>query len=260
VYQCTARDRISPDQNDTVEVEVASDPVMTSLHQTSATSVRVEWSQPSGGATVTGYVVHYSDGDTDRTESVAASSTSSDITDLTSGLNYTFSVEATSEHLSGESEQHNIILNVHPTVKKSQTTSPLGMSGVSMRKTTFSLSTASSTGLSKSECTVFGSATPSTVIPPTQPPKRDFPAPDLNNDSAILIGVISISVLMLVVAGVMIVTVCVCKLYRKGVRAKKLQDRSQTFPLSATCTNPLTIEQHSYIDTEHDTKVCTAGM
>ena len=52
---------------------------------------------------MTGYVVHYSDGDTDRTESVPASSTSSLITDLTDGLNYTFSVEATSEHLSGES-------------------------------------------------------------------------------------------------------------------------------------------------------------
>ena len=52
---------------------------------------------------MTGYVVHYSDGDTDRNESVPASSTSSLITGLTVGLNYTFSVEATSEHLSGES-------------------------------------------------------------------------------------------------------------------------------------------------------------
>ena len=65
--------------------------------------MRVEWSQPSGGAAITGYVIHYSDGDTDRTESVPASSTSSLITGLTDGLNYTFSVEATSEHLSGES-------------------------------------------------------------------------------------------------------------------------------------------------------------
>ena len=82
---------------------VALDPVITSLNQTSNTSVRVEWSQPSGGATVTGYVVHYSDGDTDRNESVPESSTSSLITGLTDGVNYTFSVEATSEHLSGES-------------------------------------------------------------------------------------------------------------------------------------------------------------
>ena len=83
---------------------VASAPNITSLEQILATAVRVEWSQPSGGATVTGYVVHYSDGDTDRNESVAANSTSYDITDLTSGLTYTISVEATSEHLSGVSD------------------------------------------------------------------------------------------------------------------------------------------------------------
>ena len=59
---------------------------------------------------MTGYVVHYSDGDTDRTESVAASSTSSDITHLTSGLTYTISVEVTSQHLSGESDEMAITL------------------------------------------------------------------------------------------------------------------------------------------------------
>ena len=54
---------------------------------------------------MTGYVVHYSDGDTDRTESVPASSTSSLITGLTNCTTYNFSVEATSsEHLSGESD------------------------------------------------------------------------------------------------------------------------------------------------------------
>ena len=53
---------------------------------------------------MTGYVVHYSDGDTDRNESVPASSTSSLITGLTNCITYTFSVEATSEHLSGESD------------------------------------------------------------------------------------------------------------------------------------------------------------
>ena len=52
---------------------VSSSPILDSARQTSSTSVRVEWSQPSGGATVTGYVVHYSDGDTDRIESVPAS-------------------------------------------------------------------------------------------------------------------------------------------------------------------------------------------
>ena len=82
---------------------VSSRPTIDSVKQTSSTSVRVEWSQPSGGATVTGYVVHYSDGDTDRNESVPASSTSSLITGLTNCITYNFSVEATSEHLSGES-------------------------------------------------------------------------------------------------------------------------------------------------------------
>ena len=89
---------------------IASDPVITSLNQTSSTSVRVEWSQPSGGATVTGYVVHYSDGDTDRNESVPASSTSSLITGPTINIIYTFSVEATSEHLSGESGSCTIMM------------------------------------------------------------------------------------------------------------------------------------------------------
>ena len=88
-------------------------PILKSLKQISATSVRVEWSQPSGGATVTGYVVHYSDGDTDRIESVPASSTSSLITGLTNCISYTFSVEATSEHLSGESESLTIELGEH---------------------------------------------------------------------------------------------------------------------------------------------------
>ena len=53
---------------------------------------------------MTGYVVHYSDGNTDRNESVLASSTSSLITGLTNCITYTFTVEATSKHLSGESD------------------------------------------------------------------------------------------------------------------------------------------------------------
>ena len=89
---------------------VSSSPILDSARQTSSSSVRVEWSQPSGGATVTGYVVHYSDGDTDRIESVPASSTSSLITGLTNCITYTFSVEATSEHRSGESE--NVIVEL----------------------------------------------------------------------------------------------------------------------------------------------------
>ena len=55
-----------------------------------------------------GYIVHYSD--MMRTIAVSSSSTSYDITGLTSGPTYTISVEATSQHLSGESEEMNITL------------------------------------------------------------------------------------------------------------------------------------------------------
>ena len=67
---------------------------------------------------MTGYVIHYSDGDTDRTESVPASSTSSLITGLTINLTYNISVEATSQHLSGESEvvEFNVTFIPQPTV------------------------------------------------------------------------------------------------------------------------------------------------
>ena len=89
---------------------MAGDPIVAILNQMSATAVSVAWISPSGGATVTGYVVHYSDGTTDRMKSVAASPASTDITDLTSGLTYTISVEATSQHLSGESDDVDITL------------------------------------------------------------------------------------------------------------------------------------------------------
>ncbi|CAI8025387.1 Myomesin-1, partial [Geodia barretti] len=89
---------------------VASDPFNITLTQTSATSVIVEWSQPSGGATVTGYVVHYSHGVDNINQRVAASSTSSNITHLDRNTSYQFSVEATSEHVSGESNNCTITL------------------------------------------------------------------------------------------------------------------------------------------------------
>ena len=82
---------------------MAGDPTLTSLDQISSTAVRVTWSPPSGGATVTGYVVHYVGGSSFRMRPVPPSSTSTDITGLTIGLTYAFSVEATSQHLSGES-------------------------------------------------------------------------------------------------------------------------------------------------------------
>ena len=65
---------------------------------------------------MTGYVVHYSHGVDNTTNSnmtdsnmtaskrVPASSTHALITNLTKYYNYTFSVEATSEHLSGKSK------------------------------------------------------------------------------------------------------------------------------------------------------------
>ena len=54
---------------------------------------------------MTRYVVHYSDGVTNMTESAPASSTSLLVTNLTSCYNYTFSVEATSEYFSGHSKR-----------------------------------------------------------------------------------------------------------------------------------------------------------
>ena len=143
-YQCTASNGAAPDQSHNVTLQgrkydylyyqelfsrtVASDPVITSLNQTSSTSVRVEWSQPPGGATVTGYVVHYSDGDTDRNESVPASSTNSLITGLTINITYYISVEATSEHLSGVLE-FNVTFIPQPTV--AFTTQPTEMTTTS---------------------------------------------------------------------------------------------------------------------------------
>ena len=53
---------------------------------------------------MTGYVVHYSDGVTNMTENVPASSTSLLVTSLASCRIFTFSVEATSEHFSGLSK------------------------------------------------------------------------------------------------------------------------------------------------------------
>ena len=88
---------------------VANPPNITLLDQTLPTTVRVMWSPPSGGTTVTGYVVHYRTGSS--VENQPSSSTSTNITDLTSGATYTISVEATSQHLSGESEEMTITLS-----------------------------------------------------------------------------------------------------------------------------------------------------
>ena len=58
---------------------------------------------------MTGYVVHYRTNSSVWTKS--SSSTSIDITGLTSGATYTISVEATSQHLSGMSENMTIELS-----------------------------------------------------------------------------------------------------------------------------------------------------
>ena len=90
---------------------VAGNPTLTSLDQISSTTVRVTWSPPSGGTTVAGYVVHYRTGSSVRINHVSPSSTSTDLTGLTSGATYAISVEATSQHLSGESEEMTITLS-----------------------------------------------------------------------------------------------------------------------------------------------------
>ena len=65
----------------------------------------MEWSQPVGGAQVVGYTIHYNGSDDNiGTESANTGSTSVDITGLTVGVMYTITVEARSQHLSGESE------------------------------------------------------------------------------------------------------------------------------------------------------------
>ena len=54
---------------------VVSKPVIESVERVSPTNVIVEWSQPPGGATVTGYVVFYCDGSVTRNKRVPPTST-----------------------------------------------------------------------------------------------------------------------------------------------------------------------------------------
>ena len=69
--------------------------MIVSLERVSPTVVRVEWSQPPGGAAVTGYVVFYYDGSVTRNKSV--SSTSTEIRVSSATLIYVISVMALSE-------------------------------------------------------------------------------------------------------------------------------------------------------------------
>ena len=61
---------------------------------------------------MTGYVVHYKNTTFVRTKSVSQDFTSTILLSLTRGATYTISVEATSQHLSGESEKMNITLQL----------------------------------------------------------------------------------------------------------------------------------------------------
>ena len=85
---------------------------MMSLEQTSPDTVIVRWSPPSAGATVTGYVVHCKTATSVKTRFVFQNLTSTFLMSLTGGVTYTISVEATSQHLSGESEKMNITLQL----------------------------------------------------------------------------------------------------------------------------------------------------
>ena len=74
---------------------VVSKPVIESLKRVSPTEVIVEWSQPPGGATVTGYVVFYYDGSVTRNKRVPPTST--EVTVSSATAIYVISVMALSE-------------------------------------------------------------------------------------------------------------------------------------------------------------------
>ena len=68
---------------------------------------------------MTGYVVHYRYGlRANMTQSVPPSSTHVEIPNLTECYNYIFSVEATSEHLSGMSNSSNFELGIVLMIQK----------------------------------------------------------------------------------------------------------------------------------------------
>ena len=63
---------------------------------------------------MTGYIIHYTDssGSDDVITGISETSTRADITGLSDGDTYTISVEATSIHLSGESDEMTITLGI----------------------------------------------------------------------------------------------------------------------------------------------------
>ena len=112
----------------------------------------MEWSQPVGGATVIGYIIHYTDNDGNiETETANAGSTSVDITGLIVGVMYTITVEARSQHLSGESEpmiftpgksipHYGIHHNIFPPLTESPPDTPMNVMADNVGTTSVSVS------------------------------------------------------------------------------------------------------------------------
>ena len=77
----------------------------------SLTAVTVVWKNTAISGASGVYIIHYSDGITNKTKKVAVYPPIYVITELVNGHTYTFSLEATSRHLSAESENMTITLS-----------------------------------------------------------------------------------------------------------------------------------------------------
>ena len=85
--------------------------ILSAVQVPPGTIVAVTWSTPLEGAPVIGYIVHYTGGDDVGSVAVSSSSTSTDISGLTNdGRIYIITVEALSEHVSGESDAAHVVL------------------------------------------------------------------------------------------------------------------------------------------------------
>ena len=137
-----------------------------------------------------GYVIHYSDGDTDRTESAPASSTCFVISNLTLDITYTVTVEARSEHICGMSENKSITMTMD---YQSNTTlnavSSLEMDTCDINSTTETYNISSTV-----------QPTHSTTFNPTEKTSNDI-------DIALILGVLSVLSVMAIC--ILIIIVCV---------------------------------------------------
>ena len=132
---------------------------------------------------MTGYVVHYSDGDTDKTKT---SSTCFVILNLTLAITYTFSVEARSEHICGMSKNKSIAMT---TEYQSNTVSSGEMNTCDINSTTENYNISSTV-----------QPTHSTTFSPTEKTSNDL-------NIALILGVLS--VLSVIAIFILIVIVCV---------------------------------------------------